>query len=136
MKFKLDFVTNSSSTSYIVHIPQNFVVSPQDIRDFAERELDEELFEETPLNEQNDLIEEVVKCVEDVKNGHSVYESDNFDSKDSLAYNYILHICNKNNFKIDSQDIGGGGGVSIIIGITLEKIQKIDDEFNASLILK
>lgn len=130
MKLKSDFVTNSSSTSHVVYIPRNFTISPQVVRDYLEQEYDyDETFEELPLIKQNDIIDSVMTRFNDVKSGGSVYEADGFDPEDSLAYSFISHLCSKNGFKLTSEDIGGGGGMSVIMGVDLDKINEIESKF-------
>jgi len=130
MKLKHDFVTNSSSTSYVVYIPRNFTISPQDIREFIEKEYDEDFFTSTSIMKQNAMIDTVLRSIEDIKDGNSIYESDDFDQEDSLPFNFISHICYKNGFNLTEQDTNGGGGMSVIIGISFDKIQKIEEKFN------
>jgi len=129
MKLKHDFVTNSSSTSYVVYIPRNFTISPQDIREFIEKEYDEDFFTSTSIMKQNAMIDTVLRSIEDIKDGNSIYESDDFDQEDTLPFNFISYICDKNGFKLSEQDTNGGGGMSVIIGISFDKIQKIEEKF-------
>jgi ATP-dependent RNA circularization protein (DNA/RNA ligase family) len=129
MKFKSDFVTNSSSTSYVVYIPRNFNVSPQVIRDFIKKEYDEDFFTSASMIKQNAMIDAVLRSIEDIKDGNCVYEADGFDPEDSLAFNFISDICHKNGFNLTEQDTNGGDGMSIIIGISFDKIQKIEEKF-------
>jgi len=131
MKIKADFVTNSSSTSHVVYIPKNFNISPQDVRNYLETQYDDldEDFEDTALFKQNAIIDSILTRFNDVKNGGSVYEADGFDPEDHAVYSFVSYICNKNGFKLISEDIGGGGGMSVIMGISLDKINEIESRF-------
>jgi hypothetical protein len=110
LKLKGDFVTNSSSTSYVVFIPEDF-----EIKSFDDLENPYDNFDE----EDDDEILEIVRVgLKRVKEGDTLYEEDDYS-----ILSLLKDICNKNGFVLDMIDTDSDRGV--LSGITKEAIEKV-----------
>ncbi len=120
MKIKFDFVTNSSSTAFVVMIPNKFYTSEEEIKELYNGYDMYDSYEEAKADEAFDELED---CIEDLKSGKNVwyYLSDGLNS---CAYNSLLNICSKHNFIITSLDMNGEGN-NIIQGIKEENIENM-----------
>ena len=117
MKLKTDFVTNSSSTAYVVLIPKNFHISEDDI-EITWGSVDEE--EEITA----ELIKrETIELINDLKDGDSIWYY-GFDGVHPEIYNTVLEVCEKNKFILSTKDLNGEGN-NMIQGIEEEKIKEI-----------
>ena len=104
MKVKFSFVTNSSSTAYIVFIPDNFKASRKDIMDIYSEEL-EGYYDE--LNE-DDIVKEINEKIEDLKFGETIWEYDEY-----MAYAIIRGLCSYHDFILTSLDVSSDGNGTI-----------------------
>ena len=116
MKVKLSFVTNSSSTSYIVFIPNTFKPSPDDIIDTYSHRLDGGWFEEC---NEDEIVKKVLEKIEDLKCGEIIYEYDTYEE-----YAIISDLCNHHDFILASVDISSDGN-GTITNVKREKILEI-----------
>ena len=110
MKFKDDFITNSSSTSHIVCIPEDFDKSyyttfmDEELKYYAAAEMsDEEKLKEHTKN--------VVKDIDVLRTSRSIICYDD----DYLIFIVIRKICDKFDFILGSVDGGPGQGAIISI---------------------
>lgn len=97
MKIKSDFVTNSSSTAYVIVVPGNFEVTDEVIN----KKLDEWDIEE---EEKESFITDIKKLFEFYKEGQA-YDSkikNDYDRLDSM----MTDICQEKGFVIASEDVG------------------------------
>jgi len=103
MKIKSDLITNSSSTSYVVYIPDNF-----NIREYTkypdDKDFDFELFK---------TLDDLISC------GSKIISNEDYDLKQVIKIfeerNLILDILHEVTFH------------SIIIGITEKQINKLKE---------
>lgn len=105
MKIKQDFVTNSSSTSYVVYIPENF-----DIDDWIRKK--SELFEFHDEESPNQSI--VKKIVEKLKHGEQVWQDDVDRSFNS--YNFVYDLFQELGMILKDTDTSSESGRMINIG--------------------
>ena len=126
MKIKSDFVTNSSSTCFIVFVPNSYVVSDQDLEDAVAENAkwwdddDEDQEPMTPV----EFKEEVQECIELLKSGQDIYRDNYGDGIDYRVYSLVDHIVSNKGFGLSSIETGGDG-LDQIAGVAEEKIIKI-----------
>lgn len=120
MKIKSDYVTNSSSTSYVVFIPDGF--SPTE-EQFTEAYKEAQQWYDYDLDEEMILEKEVYECLELLKEGDSIYSFCG-DGIPQFLYYLILELCTKQDFVIASMEVSCEGH-NVIYGVKEEAIEKI-----------
>jgi len=122
MKIKTDFVTNSSSTGFIVSIPKDFVTDIKKIIEHFEyynHEID--MYEDT-LTSESRILSEFNTCLDLLKDGDNLwYYGD--EGTDWRIYNAMTEICDENGFLMAVMDISSEGN-NIIKGIKEEDVNK------------
>lgn len=109
MKINLDFITNSSSTIYIVAIPENLTLDTEIfLKYYNARIIDEEEQTEAALNLANELIDTL-------KNGNVIWEEDT----DESVFWPLLDALTDNVF--ESVEVSGGSGISPILQNRIER---------------
>lgn len=127
MKIKTDFVTNSSSTCFVVFVPSKYTLSDEVLKKYINESIEwwddeeEELTEDEYVETMRD---EVVECIEDLKQGKDVYKSCYGDGVDYKVYCAVEAIMSGEGFGVTSVDTSGDG-LDQIIGVPEEKIIKI-----------
>ena len=123
MKIKSDFVTNSSSTSYLVCLPDNFditkflhIIDPENSWWFEEY-LDAS--EEVKKEIMEKLKERLIKLNEKLLKHTNIYE---YDSEYD-AYHVFIKLLEELDLIIDSWDTSSDNGM--ICGVDLEKVERI-----------
>ena len=118
MKIKGDFVTNSSSTSYVVLVPNEFRPDDDEIKKLYTEEysFDDELSDEQ-------LLKELPELFEILKEGEDLWYYGGEGTNQSL-WGMILDICRTHDFLLTSLDMNGEGN-NTIIGIKEEAIESI-----------
>jgi len=116
MKIKIDFITNSSSTAYIVFVPNNFEVTStqayevyKDTRNGSDGEFTDEIFGD------------IEETLESLKEGDVLWSYGDDGNPDPPIYYAVLEICNINGFIVGTSSVGGEGNNSII-GIRQEDV--------------
>jgi len=126
MKFKFDFVTNSSSVCYIVFIPSSFIITDEMIQEGIDAEMtwwepdDEE--EEFPT--VKDMRKEIDDSIESLKAGDSIYSNSYGDGVDRKVWAVIQTALDGAGLFLNSADMPGDGE-DIILGIKEEKVSEI-----------
>ncbi len=115
MKIKTDFVTNSSSTCYIVIIPPNFETTKEEL----EKSLDWQLDDEDEEGEESYLLESAKDGIEALQKGHNIDRED-INETSFYALKYLLI---KKGLVIGQIETGENG-VDSINGIKPETIKK------------
>ncbi|RLF56859.1 MAG: hypothetical protein DRN27_08930 [Thermoplasmata archaeon] len=119
MKIKSDFVTNSSSTAYIVAIPNDFepdqeVILEKSKDHFIYKESDEE-WPETRI------LEDFSECLALLKSGDNIWTHRDEEGCDSRIFYTMVDICNDNGFVLSIFELNNEDGTRIQ-GITEEDI--------------
>jgi len=119
MKIKSDFVTNSSSTCYIVFMPPDFVLEEREVMssqgykewDKWDREEDEGI---------ENFMDAVNEGINMLKEGESVW-------RDELLTGFfgLTSILDSRGLKLIGIDVPGGDGNDQIVPITAEHIEKV-----------
>jgi hypothetical protein len=126
MKIKSDFVTNSSSTCYVVFVPNRFVPSDEEIKEAIDEEKtywsDDEY--QPLLDDFETTKEEVMECIESLKEGGNIYRTDYGDGVDHRIYSVVQMIVSSNGFDITSVEMTSDGG-DTILGVPEEKVIEI-----------
>ncbi len=118
MKIKTDFVTNSSSTAFVVMIPNKFYTSEDEMKNLYDNECssDEEI-------EYDKLFKETPECIESLKEGRNLWYY-GMDGLHPTIYNIILEMCSNHNFILSTLDIDNEGN-NIIQGVKEEYIESL-----------
>jgi len=126
MKVKTDFVTNSSSTAYIVFIPNQYYPHKSEILGAYNTISDN--ISETPLcvqDELDKLVDEVEMMFEELKEtNEGIYPYDGYGDVTWEAWSTCLHICENHDFVLEYVDIPSDNG-NVIKGIPEERIWKV-----------
>jgi len=118
MKIKRDFITNSSSTAYIVAIPKDFIPDEEEIED----KYNEHLFEGDGILKPSELHKEFKECLDMLKLGEDLWFCGSDGCRSDIFYS-ITDICEANGFILSAFDISGEGN-NRIQGIIGEEINK------------
>jgi hypothetical protein len=126
MKIKVGFVTNSSSTAYIVFMPDKFYADKDQIIKCMENIVWDEDVPDDPDTDDyklhvNRLIEEVEESIETLKCGDKIYSDDGGITNE--VFEIILNIVDFNDLYITSVDMGPQE--HIMLPITEENILSI-----------
>ncbi len=112
MKIKTDFITNSSTTVQIVHVPPGLKISKEDVK-----RLDD--YKELPLDE---LCIKVENYLADLTSGGSL--SPDWDLGGGGAYSVLTQYLEEKGFTIKDIDVGGSEG-TYLINISEKDIQDL-----------
>lgn len=126
MKIKSDFVTNSSSTCYVVFVPNRFIPSDEDIKKAIDEEKtywDDDEYQPL-LDDFEKTKEEVMECLELLKEGENIYRNEYGDGVDHRIYSVVQMIVSSNGFDITSVEMPSDGG-DTVVGVPEEKVIEI-----------
>ncbi len=118
MKIKIDFVSNSSSVSHIIFVPNKFYIDDHILQKLIKQEI--EYQGEDPENEDV-LYSDAHDFLEDLKMGKNIWRDSG--DVDNVTYDVVFHICDENNFILATLD--SSSGANQMQGISEEDIKKI-----------
>ena len=119
MKIKSDFVTNSSSTAFVVMVPNSFYINEDEIKTYINNNYDE-TYEEA---KEVEAFDEMYDCIASLKKGDNLW-SYGTDGVHFTIYNSILDLCSEHKFILASLEINGEGN-NIIQGVKEEIIENM-----------
>lgn len=116
MKIKTDFVTNSSSSCYVVFVPNSFSVKDKMIEQAIQGEKNN--------RDIDNIKKEVSECLESLKEGNNIYNDSYVNGRDHQTYMIVYNILENQGFGIKLVDFSSIG-MECIVGIPEEKVVKI-----------
>lgn len=116
MKIKADFVTNSSSTAYIMFVPPNYELNEEELQKVAQKHWDDGEGNSDSFDTAEEYKERVLEDFEDFMGDSFMYE------EDAMGF-YTLKEILTSKFEILSIDIGPDSGQ--IHNISSEKVNEI-----------
>ncbi len=130
MKLKKDFITNSSSCSYLVYIPDNFDIKKaiEENQDMVDKHLSKEWIAKE--YSKDEFIYEILY------NHSALLKHGETNAYPFEPYEVLSDIYSKNDFMIQFIEQGGENDDSFMININCQsyknKIKKIEDDDNES----
>jgi hypothetical protein len=120
MKIKHTFITNSSSTAYLIFIPDSFKIDHDEIENVVRFEILDLIHPKMrPVDDMVDqIIDDIETELEQLRNGEQ-YTHYDFSEEELVFWRSILTICEKNNLIMSDIDLPTDGG-DYLIGITKE----------------
>jgi len=120
MKIKVDFVTNSSSTAYVVLVPTNFILKREEAEKYWGTETDNK---KSMTDEQ---FSDVVDTLEELRDGRSIWQYGGEGTPTDIYY-VVLEACNRNGFIVSDSEMGGEGN-NTTFGVKQEQVTEILSE--------
>ena len=117
MKVKKDFITNSSSTSYIFAIPEKLNITIEEIEKHLEN--NQRDYPENALLTLNEVYDECLDIIEHLKKGETVFQ-ENFTYQ---SYGVIVDYLYNQNLDLGEIDTDDGG--SHINPVNMKKIEEL-----------
>ena len=120
MKIKSDFITNSSSTAYIVAIPNDFEPDQEVILKYFEtHNIGSYGSEEWS---QTRILEDFSECLDILKKGDNIWNYGD-EGADPRIFYTVADICEENDFTLSIMDLSNEGNTRIE-GIPEEVVSK------------
>jgi len=131
MKLKFDFVTNSSSTCYVVLIPKPFKVDDDYLKEIFEKEQQYVATGEDTKFDFGYFKSEIEKSLEILRQGKDIVYLDSYDANDNdeLVFAVLLNIISKYNLGLTEIDMPSDGS-TLICGVNSERVLEITLEYS------
>jgi hypothetical protein len=115
VKIKSDFVTNSSSTAYVVFVPKGMEFTEEELLKYIEFDH----WDEIQPEEIKDISYSAKLGLDHLSRGGQVYEED----MGYAAYRFTLNFIETNGLILRSIDTGGSGE-GMMAGTSVDRIEK------------
>jgi len=120
MKIKSDFVTNSSSTAYVVFVPNAFKLNPVE----AEEQYTAESYGDPDnIPYSPEILLEMEECIESLKTGGELWFYGDEGTPQNVYY-AVLNLCESHKLIMNSMEVGSEGG-NTIMAITEERVKEV-----------
>jgi len=116
MKIKVDFITNSSSTAYVVFIPNRFKANREEAAEYYRTDY----YAEHDPEFDDDVFHDIEQSIETLKTGEYLWQYGD-EGTPGAVYYAVLEICMRNGLVVSSSEMGGEGNNSIF-GVKEEQI--------------
>lgn len=124
MKVKFDFVTNSSSISYVVFVPKGMTVTEEEFRYYIENEN----WDEVPDEDLPNIIKYAKQILRTLSAGGQIFEG----SYDYVSYGFIRFLLEEKGLILgDINTIGDSGAM---VGTSKNRIERAFMAINKSKI--
>ena len=130
MKNRHGFVSNSSSSSYIVLVKPDYVPTMEEIKKidafaeaFGDMEDDNYCSEEGELNDEN-ILQKIIAMTQEFRDGNVIFED---DAEWHVAEDVVLELPGV--LTVGGVGVGGGGGT--IAGISATKFKELKEFLDA-----
>lgn len=121
MKIKSDFITNSSSTAYVVFVPPDFKLALSQIQEtwgYKDRlQYGEDEGEDIS---PDDILGDVNESINDLRNNGSLYSEDHHN-----VFWILRDAFEKLGLELAAVDSAGGDGADTIVAVQLADIKKV-----------
>lgn len=124
MKLKFDFVTNSSSISYVVFVPEGMTFAEEEFRYYIENEH----WDEVPDEDLPNIRTYAKQILRTLSAGGQIFE----DSYDYASYGFIRFLLEEKGLILGDIDTSGDGGA--MAGTRKNKIERAFMAINKSKI--
>lgn len=116
MKIKIDFITNSSSTNYIVCLPESYTISKEQYLELMDHIWDSDEFYDEEKEDLYNAYDFVMEAIDTIQNGGAVYSEE-----DELVFRICTYLVDV--FHITYVDSGPGG--DMIVGVSQKSLNDI-----------